>query len=221
MNIASYIDHTLLKPLATRQEIAQLCEEARKLRFMAVCVPPCYVAYAKELLKDTVVKVATVVGFPLGYAVVKAKQKETEVALADGADEIDMVINLTALKNGDWDYLKEEAEALLTAVNKHRKILKVIIESGVLTDNEIISCCTLYAEAGVHFLKTSTGFAEKGASVEAVALMRKHLPPSVLIKASGGIRSYEDAKAMIAAGASRLGCSAGVKIVNQATVAEQ
>lgn len=216
MNIASYIDHTLLKPVATRQDMQKLCEEAGTYHFMAVCVPPCYVNYAKDLLKDTAVKVATVVGFPLGYSVIEAKRNEVVQALADGADEIDMVINLTALKNGDWNYLKKEIDTLVRPVNDKRKTLKVIIESGLLTDNEIVSCCKLYAEAGVHFLKTSTGFSKKGASTEAVALMRKHLPSHILIKASGGIRAYEQAKAMIDAGAARLGCSAGVQIINQA-----
>lgn len=216
MNIASYIDHTLLKPVAVKQDIRKLCEEARDYRFMAVCVPPCYVSFAREILKGTAVKVATVAGFPMGYSVAEAKQKEAEIALGEGADEIDAVLNLTALKNGDWDYLKAEAHALLKPVRQYKKTLKVIIESGLLTDNEIISCCELYAEAGVHFLKTSTGFAQSGASVEAVELMRRHLPSSVLIKASGGIRSYDQAKALIDAGASRLGCSAGVDIVNEA-----
>ncbi len=219
MNVASYIDHTLLKPDATRQDIQKVCEEARDYLFMAVCVPPCYVRFAKKMLDDTAVKVATVAGFPMGYSAMEAKQKEVQIALGDGADEIDVVLNLTALKNGDWDYLKAEADALLKPVHQQKKVLKVIIESGLLTDNEIISCCELYAVAGVDFLKTSTGFTEKGASAEAVELMRRHLPASVLIKASGGIRSYKQAKAMIDAGASRLGCSAGIKIVNGANSA--
>ncbi len=216
MNIASYIDHTALKPVTTRQDIEKLCREAEEYQFKAVCVPPYYVSSAKAFLKESKVEVATVVGFPLGYSVIAAKRKETEEALADGADEIDMVLNLAALKNGDWDYLMEEVNVLLKPIKERGGILKVIIESGLLSKNEIISCCKLYADAGVHFLKTSTGFAEKGASVEAVKIMRKHLPASILIKAAGGIRTLDFAKELIAAGASRLGCSSSVEIMNQA-----
>ena len=220
-NIASYIDHTLLKPTATAGEIQTLCAEADRFRFMAVCVPPCYVAAARAHLKTSVVKVATVVGFPLGYAVTAAKLAETRAALRDGADEIDLVHNLTALKNGDWTFLAEEVGQILAMVNDEGKTLKVIIESGLLSDGEIICCCELYASLGVHFVKTSTGFASAGASVDAVQLMRAHLPDSVLIKASGGIRTFRQAREMIDAGAARLGLSAGVAVMEQALADRQ
>lgn len=220
MNIASYIDHTALKSVTTEGDIERLCREARTYQFKAVCVPPYYVSYAKKQLGNSPVKVATVIGFPLGYSMITVKEKEVKVALADGADEIDMVLNLAALKNGNWNYLEKEAKAVLDPVKEKKKILKVIIESGLLSNAEIINCCNLYAGAGVHFLKTSTGFAEKGASVAAVKLMRKHLPETVSIKASGGIRTFGFAKELIAAGASRLGCSAGVKIMEQAGTIE-
>lgn len=216
MNIASYIDHTLLKPSILTAEIEKLCNEAYEHGFAAVCVPPPFIKRSKALLSPTAVKVATVIGFPFGYSVIEAKLAETVMAIVDGADELDMVINLAALKNGDWSYLEKEAGLILEMVHKNKRVLKVIIESGILTDEEIIRCCELYARAGVDFVKTSTGYAEKGASVEAVQLIRKHLPSNVRVKASGGIRTYEFASQLIAAGADRLGCSASVAIVSGA-----
>jgi deoxyribose-phosphate aldolase len=216
MNIASYIDHTLLKPSMLTAEAEKLCNEAYEFGFAAVCVPPPFIKRCKTLLSPTAVKVATVIGFPFGYSVVEAKLAETVMAIVDGADELDMVINIAALKNGDWTYLEKEVSIILEVVRKNKKALKVIIESGILTDGEIIKCCHLYAAAGVDFVKTSTGYAEKGASVEAVQLIRKHLPSNVQVKASGGIRTYEFASQLIAAGADRLGCSAGVAIVSGA-----
>jgi deoxyribose-phosphate aldolase len=213
MNIAQYIDHTLLKPTTTPDEIKKLCEEAAQYQFAAVCVPPPYVSLAKKYLTGTSVKVATVIGFPFGYSVQAAKQAEAEQALRDGADELDIVHNLTALKSGDLPYLTEEINALTTLAHQQGKAVKVIIESGILSDEEIIHCCTLYAGAGADFVKTSTGYAEKGASVEAVQLMRRHLPSTVQIKASGGIRTYDFARQLVEAGATRLGCSASVAIV--------
>lgn len=164
-------------------------------------------------VKQNGVKVATVIGFPFGYSTGKAKLEETEQAIADGADELDAVINLVALRNGDWEYLEWEMQAITDKVHAHGKIIKVIIESGILEDAEIIRCCDLYSKLGVDFLKTSTGYAEKGASLHAVRLMRAHLPAGVRIKASGGIRQYEFARQLIEAGADRLGCSASVEIV--------
>ena len=216
--IASYIDHTILKPTTTHIEIDKICEEAITYSFAAVCIPPPLVKLAKAKTEGERVKVATVIGFPFGYSVVEAKLAETEQALADGADELDIVINLIALENGDWEYLKREMEPLTALIHARGKIVKVIIESGILQDAEIIRCCELYSETGVDFLKTSTGYAEKGASVEAVLLMRKHLPASVKIKASGGIRQYTFARQLIDAGADRLGCSASVEIVKTAYV---
>ena len=213
--IASYIDHTLLKPTATHIDINKICNEALVYGFAAVCVPPPLVRMARSQLygEQPVVKVATVIGFPFGYSAVAAKLAEVEQAISDGADELDIVINLVALKEGDWALLEEEMRLLTQRAHAAGKIVKVIIESGILTDAEIIQCCVVYSRVGVDFLKTSTGYAERGATVEAVMLMREHLPPGVKIKASGGIRDYASAIAMVEAGADRLGCSAGVAIV--------
>lgn len=215
MDICQYIDHTLLKPAATLAEIGQLCKEAVQYRFAAVCLPPPFVKTAKELTADTGVKTATVIGFPFGYSAIEAKFAEIVSATGDGADELDMVINITALKNKDWDYLEKEIAAIMPLVLDKEKTIKIIIESGILDEAEIIACCRLYSKYQVQFLKTSTGYAEKGATVEAVALMRKHLPDNIRVKASGGIRSFEFAKQLISAGAARIGCSASVQIVAQ------
>ncbi len=215
MNLSQLIDHTLLKPTSTIDEIKKLCTEAAAYNFAAVCVPPPFVRRAKILLAPVEVKIATVIGFPFGYAATEAKLSEAILALVDGADELDMVINLIALRMEDWDYLQKEVKLLVDVVHKKNKILKVIIESGILTDDEIINCCNTIGTLGIDFMKTSTGYAEKGASVKAVKLMRKHLPANVKIKASGGIREYDFAKALVEAGADRLGCSASVAIVNK------
>jgi deoxyribose-phosphate aldolase len=215
MNIAQYIDHTLLKPSTTIHEIKKLCEEAIQYNFFAVCVPPPLVKNARSALQNSSVKTATVIGFPFGYSVARAKLVEAQQAIQDGADELDVVINLVALKNKAWDYLSLEMESIVEAAHAKEKRVKVIIESGILTDEEIVKCCEVYAKTGVDFLKTSTGYAEKGATVEAVQLMRAHLPSTMQIKASGGIRTYEQAEKFIQAGAGRLGCSASVAIVNQ------
>ena len=221
MNICSYIDHTFLKPAATHQNIIKVCEEAVQYRFAAVCIPPPFVRDAKRLTEKSDVKVATVVGFPFGYSAIEAKLAEIILAMADGADELDMVINITALKNNDWQYLANEINTLLPIIHNKKKVVKIIIESGILTDEEIIKCCTLYGAAGVDFLKTSTGYAEKSATVEAVLLMRKNLSSSIKIKASGGIKTYDFAKQLIDAGAERIGCSASVAIVSGETVNEK
>ena len=213
MHIAQYIDHTLLKPTTTPDEIKKLCDEAALYSFAAVCVPPPLVRLAKKYLSGSSVKVATVIGFPFGYSATAAKQAEAEQAIVDGADELDMVINLVALKSGDWAYIGSEIKTITETAHHHQRLVKVIIESGILSGEEIIQCCTLCAAAGVDFVKTSTGYAEKGASVEAVQLMRKHLPSTIQIKASGGIRTYDFAKQLVNAGATRLGCSASVAIV--------
>ena len=216
MNIAAYIDHTLLKPSIHTTEVEKLCNEAYEYGFAAVCIPPPFVKRCKALLSPTAVKVATVIGFPFGYSVIEAKLAETVMAIVDGVDELDMVANIAALTHADWQYLEKEVGIILEVVRKNNKVLKVIIESGILPDKDIIRSCELYGKAGVDFVKTSTGFAERGATVEAVQLMRKHLPSNVHVKASGGIRTYEFAKQLINAGASRLGCSASVAIVSGA-----
>ncbi|MHA4845537.1 deoxyribose-phosphate aldolase [Flavitalea antarctica] len=214
MKINSYIDHTILKPTTTIVEIRQLCDEARELQFAAVCVPPPLVKNAVKFLNGSGVRTATVIGFPFGYSNVHAKKAEVGQAITDGADELDMVINLVALRNNAWSYLEAEVATVLAQVREAGKILKVIIESGILTDAEIIRCCEIYGAAGVDFVKTSTGYAEKGASVEAIRLMRANLPAGIRIKASGGIRTFSFAKELIDSGADRLGCSASVAIVN-------
>lgn len=213
MSIAAYIDHTILKPTTTVADIDKLCAEAREYGFAAVCVPPLFVRRAKEQTEGSGVKVATVIGFPFGYSAIEAKVAETVLAIVDGADELDMVINISAVKNRDWQFLASEINAVLPLIRNKGRQIKVIIESGILTEEEIITCCDIYGAAGVDFMKTSTGYAEKGASVEAVALMRKHLADAVRIKASGGIKTYAFAKALVDAGADRLGCSSSVQIV--------
>lgn len=215
MNIASYIDHTILKPTATVKDIEQLCKDAITYQFAAVCVPPCYVHVAKELTKESTVKVATVIGFPFGYSSTVSKGQEIVNALENGADELDMVHNIAALKNGDWQFLEEEMKACLELVHEKGMKLKVIVESGSLTDNELIKCCEIYAPLGIDFMKTSTGYAEVGATVHAVKIMRTHLPETIEIKASGGIRNFAFAKELIDAGATRIGCSASIAIVKE------
>ncbi len=216
MQIAAYIDHTVLKPTTLVTDIEKLCSEAMQYHFAVVCVPPPLVKKAAALVSGSGVKVATVIGFPFGYSAIEAKVAETVLAIIDGADELDMVINISALKNNDWQFLAGEINAVLPIVRKRNKIIKIIIESGLLTNEEIIKCCDLYGAAGVDFLKTSTGYAEKGVTVEAVQLMRKHLADKIQIKASGGIKTYTFAKQLIDAGATRIGCSSSIKIVNEA-----
>ncbi|MEP7142466.1 MAG: deoxyribose-phosphate aldolase [Ferruginibacter sp.] len=216
MNIAAYIDHTFLKPTTTMADIEKLCAEAIHYQFAAVCVPPLFVKKARELITGSQVKVATVIGFPFGYSAIEAKVAELVLAIVDGADELDVVINLSAIKNNDWQFLANEINAILPIVKNKKKVIKIIIESGILTDEEIIKCCDLYGAAGVDYMKTSTGYAEKGATVEAVQLLRNHLADNIRIKASGGIKTYTFAKQLIDAGADRLGCSSSVSIVNEA-----
>ncbi|GAB2818714.1 2-deoxyribose-5-phosphate aldolase [Ferruginibacter profundus] len=216
MNIASYIDHTVLKPTTTIANVEQLCAEAKEYGFAAVCVPPLFVKKAKELTAATNVKVATVIGFPFGYSAIEAKVAEIVLAIIDGADELDMVINISAIKNNDWQFLANEINTVMPVIRSKGKVIKVIIESGILTDEEIITCCDIYGAAGVDFMKTSTGYAETGATIAAVQLMRKHLPSSIKIKASGGIKNYSFAAALVSAGANRLGCSSSVQIVKEA-----
>ena len=216
MPLNKYIDHTILKPTCLVADIEKLCAEAKQYDFAAVCVPPNFVKLAKEKLAGSTVQVATVIGFPFGYSATEAKIAEIILAMVDGADELDVVANIAAIKNGDWSAIADEINHIMPIIRSKGKVIKIIIESGVLTDDEIIKCCDIYGIAGIDYLKTSTGYAEKGASVEAVKLFRKHLPDQVQIKASGGIRDYATAKLMIDAGATRIGCSAGVAIVSGA-----
>ncbi len=215
-NLNKYIDHTILKPGLLLADVDRVCDEAIANQFAAVCIPPLMVKHVHERLIGTGVKTATVIGFPFGYCAVEAKIAESILAIIDGADELDVVINYTAIKNQDYLLLANEINHLMPVIKNKNKVIKVIIESGVLTDEEIIKCCDIYGAAGVDFMKTSTGYAEKGASVSAVALMRKHLPDAVQIKASGGIKTYAFAKELIDAGATRIGCSSSIAILQEA-----
>jgi deoxyribose-phosphate aldolase len=217
MRLADFIDHTILKQTTTRAEVDQLCSEAKDYGFKAVCIPPTYVSQAASLVKGSPVRVATVIGFPFGYHSIESKTAEAATAISEGAHELDMVINLTKLRNGDEDHLKREVASLLENTRQKDVLVKLIIESGILTEKEIIQCCLLYREFEVAFLKTSTGYAENGASVQAVQLMRANLPDSIQIKASGGIRDYSFARQLIDAGATRLGCSASISIIKGET----
>ena len=211
MNIAKYIDHTILKPIAQRKDIEKLCSEAREYNFASVCVNPCWVSYASELLKNTDVKVCTVIGFPLGANDSVVKAFEAKRAIEQGASEVDMVINIGALKAGEYDIVRKDIQAVREA--SAGKVLKVIIETSYLTDEEKQKVCKICAEVGADFVKTSTGFSDGGATAEDVALMAASAGSKVKVKASGGIRTREDALKMIEAGASRLGTSSGIKIV--------
>ena len=214
MSIASYIDHTLLKPDATGEQIDQLCAEAREYGFASVCVNPYYVARCVKNLKGTDVKVCTVVGFPLGATTAESKAFEALQAIASGAKEIDMVMNVCAMKSGHTKAIEQEIQARAAAV-EGQAILKVIIETCLLTDEEKNQACRIARRSGADFVKTSTGFSTGGATVEDVALMRKAVGSKLGVKASGGIRDYATAKAMIEAGATRIGASAGVAIVKE------
>ncbi len=215
MQINSYIDHTILKPTTTTAEVEKVCSEAIQYQFAAVCIPPLFVTKAINFVKDSQVKVATVIGFPFGYCAIEAKVAEIVLAMVDGADELDMVINISAIKNNDWNFIANEINTIMPIVKSKNKIIKVIIESGILTDDEIIKCCDIYGMAGVDYVKTSTGYAEKGASIHAVKLIRAHLADAVKIKASGGIKSYAFARELIDAGADRIGCSSSLRIIKE------
>jgi deoxyribose-phosphate aldolase len=210
MNLAKYIDHTILKPDATKEDIRILCEEAKTYGFASVCVNPYWVSYAKQLLQDTDVAICTVVGFPLGATPACVKAYETNQAIEDGADEIDMVINIGALKSQDTQTVLEDIKAVVKA--SKQKLVKVIIETCLLTDEQKRLACRLALEAQADFVKTSTGFSSHGATLEDVALMKSVVKDQAKVKASGGIRDYATAMSMIEAGASRLGTSSGVKI---------
>jgi deoxyribose-phosphate aldolase len=215
-NIAKMIDHTLLKPEATKSQIQSLCEEAREYSFASVCVNPTWVKYAADLLQGSDVKVCTVIGFPLGATTPETKAFETKNAIENGAEEVDIVINIGALKSGDLELVEQDILAVTNAA-KGKAITKVIIETCLLTDEEKIRACELAVKAGTDYVKTSTGFSTGGATVEDIALMRKTVGPNIGVKASGGVRSPEDAQQMIEAGATRIGASSGVKIVQGLT----
>jgi deoxyribose-phosphate aldolase len=216
MRIPALIDHTLLKPEATHDQITQLCEEAREYGFAAVCVNPTNVKLAAELLKGSPVAVCTVIGFPLGATLPEVKAYEAQQTIHHGATEIDMVINIGALKSEDYELVEQDIAAVARTCHDNGAICKVIIEAALLTEEEKITACQLAKKAGSDYVKTSTGFGPGGATVEDVTLMRRVIGPSMGIKAAGGIRTLETAKKMIEAGATRIGTSSGVKIVQEA-----
>ena len=213
MEMNRLIDHTLLKADASISSIEKLCNEALNYHFASVCVNPGFVPLASKLLKGSDVKVCTVIGFPLGATLPKAKQAETLLAVEAGAEEIDMVINVSMAKEHQFDYVENEIRLVKEACTD--KILKVILETCLLTDDEIVSCCKAAVNAGADFVKTSTGFSKGGATTHAVKIMRETVGPNFGVKASGGIHSYEEALDMVNAGANRIGASCGVEIVNR------
>jgi deoxyribose-phosphate aldolase len=215
-NVAGLIDHTLLKADATKEQIKVLCEEAREYNFASVCVNPTWVKYASELLEGSEVKVCTVIGFPLGATTPETKAFETKDAIANGAHEVDMVINIGALKDKDDELVERDIRAVVAA-STGKALSKVIIETSLLTDEEKVRACELAVKAGTDYVKTSTGFSTGGATVQDIALMRKTVGPDIGVKASGGVRNTSDAQNVIEAGATRIGASAGVSIVKGLT----
>lgn len=216
IEIARLIDHTLLKPSASRDQIVKLCDEARQYRFASVCVNPTYVALCAELLQDTPdVAVCTVIGFPLGATLPEVKVYEAEQVIARGATEVDMVQNVGAIKSKDYDLVRQDMAAVIETAHAHHAICKVILETALLPYEEMKVACRIALEVGADFVKTSTGFGPGGATVSDITLMRQFVGPDMGIKASGGIRSYADAWAMVSVGATRIGASAGVRIVRE------
>lgn len=212
-NIAQYIDHTILKADATKEQIEMLCHEAKEYSFASVCINPFWVSTAAQILKDSEVKVCTVIGFPLGATTTETKIFETENAIQNGATEIDMVINIGALKDGNDELVEKDIYQVVEAA-KGKALTKVIIETALLTEEEKVRACELSVKAGADFVKTSTGFSTAGATVEDIALMRKIVGSEIGVKASGGVRTREDASKMIEAGATRIGASSGITIVH-------
>jgi len=218
-NIAQYIDHTILNADATKADIRRICEEAKEYNFKTVCIQPYWVKYAKQILEDSEVGVTTVIGFPLGANTTEMKVAEAKLAVAEGASDVDMVINIGALKSADYDTVLNDIKAVVDAVTG-KAIVKVIIETSLLTKSEKIRASELAKQAGADFVKTSTGFSTGGATLDDVQLMRATVGPDMGVKASGGVRTYEDAKAMIEVGATRIGASSGISIVEGAKEVE-
>lgn len=213
MELHGFIDHTILKPDCSKDDIQRVCEEALDHEFAAVCIPPYYVNMAHQLLEGTSVKVATVIGFPLGYNPTPAKVEEVKKAIDEGADEVDAVVNICAVKSGNWNYVSNDIESMVTIARLRGKIIKIILETGMMTEEEIKKLCELCVKAGADFVKTSTGFNGSGATLEAVKLMHDTLQGAAKIKASGGIRTSLDAQRFIEAGASRIGTSSGPSLI--------
>ena len=220
-DLASIIDHTLLKPDATEEQIRQLCKEAREYHFASVCVNPGYVKLCSELLKGSTAKVCTVIGFPLGATSTEVKSFEAQKAIENGATEIDMVINIGAIKAGKLDLVAYDIREVVMVGHNAGALVKVILETSLLSDEEKVLACLLSKEAGADFVKTSTGFSSGGATVEDIALMRRTVGPNIGVKASGGIRTREDVEKMVKAGATRIGASAGVRIIRGEADASQ
>lgn len=216
-NLNRYFDHTVLKPEATEADVIKLCKEAKEYSFFAVCVNSCYVPLASELLAGSNVKIASVIGFPLGACSMEVKAFETEWACGKGAQEIDMVIHVGALKEGRYDYVRQDIATVVAVAEEHGAIVKVILETCLLTDEEIVKACELSREAGAAFVKTSTGFSKEGATAHHVALMKQTVGQDLQVKASGGIRDLKKTMEMIEAGADRIGASASVEIMKEST----
>lgn len=213
MSVAKMIDHTLLKPDATQEEIEQLIKEAKQYDFAAVCINASWVQLAAQQLKETEIEVCTVVGFPLGATTTSVKKYEAEEALENGANEIDMVMNIGALKSGNDELVQAEIETIAILVHRYNGLLKVILETSLLSDEQIERACQLAVAAGTDYVKTSTGFNGDGATVEAVSLMRRTVGEKVGVKASGGIRTKDDLQRMIVAGANRVGASSSIELI--------
>ena len=214
LRVAKLIDHTVLKPDAVRDDVLRVCREALECRFASVCVNPCWVPDVARELAGSEVKVCTVVSFPFGASTTESKACETAIAIRMGAQEIDMVLNIGALRSGQFDLVRRDIEAVVEECRRRDALLKVILETALLTEEQKVTACRLSQEAGADFVKTSTGFASAGAKAEDIALMRATVGPAMGVKASGGIRTLEDLRKMVAAGANRIGASASVQIVN-------
>lgn len=215
MDIASTIDHTILKPDCNLKDIKEVCAEAIKHQFCAVCIPPHYVRDAARLLEDTKVKVCTVIGFPMGYSPIVAKVEEIKRAIDEGAEELDVVVNNCAVKDGNWNHVKNDIESVTMATHLKGKVIKIIFETALLNNDEIEKLCNICNEIGVDFVKTSTGFSGSGATEEVVRFMKSKLSAKIKIKASGGIRTLKKAQAMVDAGAHRIGASSGIAILQE------
>ncbi len=213
--IAAKIEHTILKQETSFDEVRKVCEEALENGFAGVCIPPFYVSHAKKILDNSKQKVITVVGFPLGYSVTSAKVEETKRAIDDGADEVDMVMNIAAFRDKNFPYVKNDIQSVTTVSQLVNKKVKLIIESGIFSEEDIRAACEIAKEVGVDFVKTSTGFATAGASVEAVKLIRSIVPKKIKIKAAGGIRDRTFAEALLNAGADRLGCTHSLEVIKE------
>lgn len=212
-SLSKYIDHTILKPDCSTEEIRILCTEAVEYGFYSVCIAPYFVQFASRLLESTEVKVATVVGFPMGYSTTFAKVEEMKRAFLDGADEVDVVVNINAVKSGDWNYVKNDIDTMARMTGMKDKLIKVIFEVDLLTEDEAKKLCDICIESGVHYVKTSTGINGKGNQPEVISFLREYLPKEIKVKASGGIKTKSEAENLIALGADRLGCSRSIEIV--------